>query len=191
MEINSLIKVYDDILPNDINNNLLDFCKNHLKYEESKIINPGSSGVVNFDIRRTYVSGLDILSDSMSSVHWGQFLSNVFWEGINKYKEDLKILDLSIESLGPPSILKYENTGFYTWHTDHCKNAPRTLSCVFMINDDYVGGELCFKNPDGSEEKNINTKKNRCIIWPSNFMYPHTVKPVLKGIRYSVVAWAI
>ena len=24
-----------------------------------------------------------------------------------------------------------------------------------------------------------------------NFLYPHTVKPVTKGIRYSVVAWAL
>jgi len=33
--------------------------------------------------------------------------------------------------------------------------------------------------------------KNRMLIWPSNFMYPHLVKPVTKGIRYSVVSWAL
>ena len=32
---------------------------------------------------------------------------------------------------------------------------------------------------------------NRMIIWPSTFLYPHTVKPVTKGTRYSVVAWAL
>ena len=31
---------------------------------------------------------------------------------------------------------------------------------------------------------------NRLIIWPSNFLFPHSVLPVTKGLRYSVVAWA-
>ena len=28
------------------------------------------------------------------------------------------------------------------------------------------------------------------VIWPSNFLFPHGVKPVKKGKRYTVVAWA-
>ena len=27
------------------------------------------------------------------------------------------------------------------------------------------------------------------IMFPSNFLYPHQVSPIKKGIRYSVVAW--
>jgi predicted 2-oxoglutarate/Fe(II)-dependent dioxygenase YbiX len=88
-------------------------------------------------------------------------------------------------------ILKYEQNGFYTWHTDHAAEAPRTMSCIYLLNNDYEGGNLCFRNPDGSEEWEIEVKPNRMIIWPSNFLYPHTVKSVTKGTRYSVVAWAL
>ena len=37
----------------------------------------------------------------------------------------------------------------------------------------------------------VEKKANRMIIWPSNFLYPHSVKPVTEGIRYSVVSWAL
>ena len=40
--------------------------------------------------------------------------------------------------------------------------------------------------------KIVRTKRpNRLIIWPSSFMYPHCVTPIEKGIRYSIVAWAL
>jgi predicted 2-oxoglutarate/Fe(II)-dependent dioxygenase YbiX len=29
------------------------------------------------------------------------------------------------------------------------------------------------------------------LIWPSNFLYPHKVNPVKKGIRYSMVCWGL
>jgi len=31
--------------------------------------------------------------------------------------------------------------------------------------------------------------KGRVIMFPSNFMYPHTVNNVEKGCRYSIVSW--
>lgn len=191
MEVINFLKVYDDVLPTRIIDNLLDFSKNFAKFEESKVINHGNTPVVDFNVRRTYVCNLDMLSKSMSVVHWGQFLSHIFRKAIDAYRKDLNISDLSIEIINTPIILKYENTGFYTWHVDHCRSAPRTLSCILMLNDDYEGGNLCIRDVDGSNEKCIDVRKNRLIVWPSNFMYPHTVKPVTKGTRYSVVSWAI
>jgi predicted 2-oxoglutarate/Fe(II)-dependent dioxygenase YbiX len=116
---------------------------------------------------------------------------NSFKSHIKKYITDLKILHLSLEEINDISILKYEDKGFYTWHTDHFAAAPRTLSCILLLNNDYEGGNLCFRNPDGSEEWEVEVKANRMIIWPSCFMYPHTVKRVTEGTRYSIVAWAL
>jgi predicted 2-oxoglutarate/Fe(II)-dependent dioxygenase YbiX len=65
------------------------------------------------------------------------------------------------------------------------------MSCILLLNNDYEGGNLCFRNPDKSGEWEVEVKPNRMIIWPSCFMFPHTVKPVTKGTRYSVVAWAL
>ena len=74
---------------------------------------------------------------------------------------------------------------------DHCKQYPRTLSGIFLLNNDYEGGELSFRNLDKTGEENIPVEPNRMIVWPSNFLFPHTVKPVKKGTRYSVVAWGL
>jgi predicted 2-oxoglutarate/Fe(II)-dependent dioxygenase YbiX len=109
----------------------------------------------------------------------------------NKIKTTDKDGNVVYKDIFDIEILKYENTGFYTWHVDHFATIPRTMSCILLLNNDYEGGNLCFRNPDGSGEWEVEVKPNRMIIWPSNFLYPHTVKSVTKGKRYSVVAWAL
>ena len=37
--------------------------------------------------------------------------------------------------------------------------------------------------------KKIDTRKGDLIIFPSNFLYPHKITPVTKGVRYSYVSW--
>ena len=32
-------------------------------------------------------------------------------------------------------------------------------------------------------------KKNSAIIFPSNFMFPHSVNQVIEGTRYSIITW--
>ena len=59
-----------------------------------------------------------------------------------------------------------------------------TLSIIGVLNDDYEGGELIM-----FEDKKIDTKKGDLVIFPSNFMYPHEIMPVTKGVRYSYVSW--
>ena len=118
---------------------------------------------------------------------------DIFKETNFEYMECVRenTIDFDWERISDINVLKYEQSGFYTWHTDHFAAIPRTMSCILLLNNDYEGGNLCFRNPDGSGEMEIEVKPNRMIIWPSNFLYPHTVKPVTKGIRYSVVAWAL
>ena len=86
-------------------------------------------------------------------------------------------------------MLKYSESDHYVWHYDGGTNYPRTISCVYFLNEDYEGGELCFQNPDGTGEFAIPVKENRMVIWPSTFLYPHRVKPVKKGIRHALVSW--
>ena len=58
------------------------------------------------------------------------------------------------------------------------------LSIIGILNDDYEGGELIM-----FEDKKIDTKKGDILIFPSNFLYPHEITPVTKGVRYSYVSW--
>ena len=76
-------------------------------------------------------------------------------------------------------------------HCDHIqslfdgeKKGIPILSIIGILNDDYEGGELIM-----FEDKKINTKKGDLLIFPSNFLYPHQITPVTKGVRYSYVSW--
>jgi hypothetical protein len=191
MEIKNFIKIYDEVLPWNVLSNLICFA-NILKFNPAKVGGTLEDGVeVNFNIRKTYTLGLSNLNSSISNVHWHNLLYSYFNKNLKQYQFDANILDYEYKNIFDIEILKYENTGFYTWHVDHFASIPRTMSCILLLNNDYEGGNLCFRNPDGSGEWEIEVKPNRMIIWPSNFLYPHTVKPVTKGKRYSVVAWAL
>tara|TARA_Y100001951_G_C11181429_1_gene206171 strand:+ start:53 stop:649 length:597 start_codon:yes stop_codon:yes gene_type:complete len=76
-------------------------------------------------------------------------------------------------------------------HCDHIhslfdgkKKGVPVLSIIGLLNDDYEGGELILLG-----EKKINTKKGDLVMFPSNFLYPHKIDPVTKGVRYSYVSW--
>ena len=58
------------------------------------------------------------------------------------------------------------------------------LSIIGLLNDDYEGGELIM-----FEDKKIDIKQGDLLIFPSNFLYPHKIDPVTKGVRYSYVSW--
>jgi predicted 2-oxoglutarate/Fe(II)-dependent dioxygenase YbiX len=59
------------------------------------------------------------------------------------------------------------------------------LSFVLNLNDDYEGGKLYFW-----EDYEVDLCKGDVIMFPSLFLFPHGVKAVTKGVRYSAVAWA-
>jgi len=189
MEIKNFIKIYDEVLPWNILSNLIRFA-NISKFIETQI-GGGGNPMIDFNSRRAFTLPLSNLDNSMSKVHWFNLLQFYFNINLKQYKFDANILDYDYKNIFDIEILKYEDTGFYTWHVDHFADIPRTMSCILLLNNDYEGGNLCFRNPNGSGEWEVEVKPNRMIIWPSNFLYPHTVKPVTKGTRYSVVAWAL
>ena len=58
------------------------------------------------------------------------------------------------------------------------------ISIVGLLNDNYEGGAFMCR------EKEIKLIRGDILLFPSNFMYPHEVKEITKGIRYSFVSWA-
>jgi predicted 2-oxoglutarate/Fe(II)-dependent dioxygenase YbiX len=191
MDIKSFIQIYDEVLPWKTLSNLIRYI-NKINFKEAMIVGDSNNEQIDFNIRKTYNYSLsNVYSKNMTDVHWASLLTSLFNSKLFEYKNKNKVIDFTCKQIIDIQILKYENTGFYTWHTDHCGDIPRTMSCVLLLNNDYDGGNLCFRNPDGSEEWKIDVKPNRLIIWPSNFLYPHAVKPVTKGKRYSIVGWAL
>jgi len=91
----------------------------------------------------------------------------------------------------PIKFIRYHPNQTMKNHCDHIhsmfdgerKGIP-ILSIIGILNDDYEGGDLVMFG-----DKKINTRKGDLIIFPSNFLYPHKISPVIKGIRYSYVSW--
>lgn len=114
-----------------------------------------------------------------------EMVFNVASQAIKKYNQQFS--NAIIEQDSGYDLLRYEVGSFYTTHTDSFKDRPRAVSCSFALNDDYEGGEFAFFN----RELVYKLKKGSCIMFPSNFMYPHEIMPVTSGTRYSIITWFI
>ena len=87
---------------------------------------------------------------------------------------------------------RYNKNQIMSKHCDHIqslftgeKRGIPILSIVGVLNNDYQGGEFIM-----FDDYEIKFKAGDLIIFPSVFLYPHLVKPVKKGTRYSFVSWA-
>ena len=101
----------------------------------------------------------------------------------------------------PCQFTKYNLNQYYDWHCDSGikeKKKIRKISVTCQLNDpcEYEGGDLEFdqrnyrpdqRDPDKHVFKCNNLKKGSVVVFPS-YMW-HRVKPVTKGVRYSLVIW--
>ena len=103
---------------------------------------------------------------------------------------------------------KYKLNQYYDWHCDswdlpydspntpqHGKIRKLSMTCQLTDGSEYEGGELefDFRNREPyTKKQNIKQateilSKGSIIVFPS-FVW-HRVKPVTKGVRYSLVTW--
>ena len=86
-------------------------------------------------------------------------------------------------------INRYGIDGFMSSHVDNIHHShgqqygyPQ-VSVLLFLNDNYEGGEIIVADNE------YNPTAGSALIFPSNFMFPHEVKSVTKGERWSVVSW--
>ena len=106
-------------------------------------------------------------------------------KAIQKYNKQFPYCEIEQDS--GYDLLKYKVGSFYKSHVDSAFNVPRAVSCSFILNDNYEGGEFAFFD----RELVYKLKKGSCIMFPSNFMYPHEIMPVTSGTRYSIITWFV
>lgn len=82
-------------------------------------------------------------------------------------------------------FLRYEDGDFFNEHNDDCPAFHRTVSSVMYFNDNYNGGEICFKHFNIE----YKPKQGDCIVFSSAFPYMHSVNPISGGVRYAAVNW--
>ena len=76
----------------------------------------------------------------------------------------------------------------------HCDNIHHShgqqygypqVTALLYLNDNYEGGT--FRVAD----KTVYPERGSAVIFPSNFMFPHEVKEITNGERWSVVTWVM
>lgn len=105
------------------------------------------------------------------------------FKGVNR-----DFFHFQLEKMSMVQLLKYEVGDFFNWHMDLGPGqiSTRKLSMVVHLSNDqdYDGGELRWNPGFGKVPQSQGT----VVIFPS--YVPHTVKPVTRGERYTLVAWA-
>ena len=161
-------------------------------WEKHEWYNPRTDSIYG----RSGDNELEVLSDHMFSFEIGkinEFIIENLHSAILEYVESFEFDWFgSWEGYSAIKFLRYFPGQTMQNHCDHIhdlfdgerKGIP-ILSIIGILNDDYEGGELIM-----FEDEKIDTKKGDLLIFPSNFLYPHEVTPVTKGVRYSYVSWA-
>jgi predicted 2-oxoglutarate/Fe(II)-dependent dioxygenase YbiX len=146
-------------------------------------------GEINKNIRNCQTIGISYSSIIQGNKDIRHKLDNAIFDGASKCIQEYnnKFPHCKIEEDSGYELLKYPKGCFYTEHTDSFKARPRAVSCSFILNDDFEGGEFAFFN----KELKYKLEKGDALLFPSNFMYPHEVMPVIKGTRYSIITWFI
>lgn len=99
----------------------------------------------------------------------------------------------TVKNIEPTQFLSYPVGGHYIEHNDSenfedgewKRIAPRDISLLFYLNDNYTGGELEFTQLG----LKIKPKTGMMIAFPSYKEFSHKVHPVTSGTRYSLVTW--
>jgi predicted 2-oxoglutarate/Fe(II)-dependent dioxygenase YbiX len=123
-------------------------------------------------------------------VEFEQMLRESIHSGVARYLAVAGSIRLSSD-LGF-ELLRYGPGQGYSEHVDSMPGSSsiygqRLLSAVLYLNDDFEGGELHFSR----QGLTYNPEAGSLVVFPSNFCFPHSSQPVLKGNKYAVVTWFV
>ncbi len=112
--------------------------------------------------------------------HYVHKLLQPVWEEASEY------IKTPIEFVEPYEIKQYTSTNFFSKHTDQynslSKDIDRKITISVQLSNDYTGGDLITLN------KICSKTKGSITAFPTNF--PHEVRRVLQGERWSLIGWA-
>lgn len=90
----------------------------------------------------------------------------------------------------------YDYNGRYDFHADLAYGESRgngsdmrKLSLTLLLNDDFEGGEFQINLGKEEDALTVPMHKGRVVLFPSFIL--HRVKPVISGVRKSLVVWTL
>ena len=120
---------------------------------------------------------------------YAEILKSYSYLAIKKYCQMFP--RLLVTDMSTPRLNRYNTGTIMREHVDHIhtifdgqrKGIP-SITILGGLNDDYEGGEFSICGRD------VPLKAGQIVIFPSNYIYPHGVKEVTSGTRYSFVSWS-
>jgi Rps23 Pro-64 3,4-dihydroxylase Tpa1-like proline 4-hydroxylase len=157
---------------------------------EPAYVRTNNENIIDKNSRDTgslYVNSYDQKVDNFSTPKDSFFssLSNLFLEKFKPLHDDYKAYyQTSTKTQESYGLLKYGIGQNFINHIDDIDNT-RKISMVYYMNDNYTGGEIVFPRFNLT----IKPEADAMIMFPSTYVYNHSVLPVTEGTRYSVVSW--
>lgn len=121
-------------------------------------------------------------------------------DSIDQYNEDFYGFDLFGYDYFQYTVYEGEKKGQYNWHSDLLygselgdtlhNSITRKLTLVMLLNEpgvDFTGGEFQLNTGKEDSAITIDLKRGSIVMFPSFVL--HRVKPVLSGVRKSIVIW--
>lgn len=193
-EITPGIVVYSNVIPNSENlYKDIEERMNSLKLKWGRALAaPGSSDTINYKTRDTnsigipYKGSIENLSSNSVSQNFFISLNNLFFEHFDPIEKDyMAMYKIGSDWHDTYGILKYGPGQQFTNHIDDSPKYHRRISTVYYLNENYTGGEINFPRFNIT----FKPKANQMIVFPSTYVYNHSVSPVIEGERYAVVSW--
>jgi len=167
-----------------------DWCKNLTQYMDIVCKNKATvlmndKIIEDTEQRNVYNYGL---TNSKQDTVYNKVLSDVIKNSIRQYlKSFTYLIELKMEGI---NLLRYVKGNFYNTHIDSFHTINRQISIIINLNENYEGGDIVFMHPTTRKPySKISLKTGEMLMFPSNFMYPHQVTKITKGVRYSCVSW--
>lgn len=188
------IVVYSNVIPNsdtlykDIENEMISA---KLKWKPAPV-KSGLEITTEYKTRDTdsigipYKGGIkEILSDNDSETFFIN-LNNLFFKNFDPIEKNyMETYKVGSDWHATYGLLKYGPGQQFTDHIDDNPFYHRRISTVYYLNENYTGGEINFPRFNIT----FKPKANQMLIFPSTYVYNHSVSPVIDGTRYAVVSW--
>jgi len=177
----------------DVCEQIVKDCKQNI-LNKATIYGSDKKGIDDPEVRKTSIHFIKDKDNKVNELAWH------FLREANKIQ-----FNYDLTFFQAIQFAEYKDGGFYGWHQDASgidpNNETRKLSLTLVLSDPnkFEGGELQFYNGDrpmedmgeitGKQVTNDINSQGSVIVFDSRDW--HRVRPVLLGVRYSVVCWCV
>ena len=164
------------ILNVNLNENLVKKLITYIKYKSREQMRVRLG--INTDIRN--VKGYTLNKDFISDKIYFRYITSIIFQYLPNY--NVIFSHNRARVCNQVDLLKYRPGGKYDIHVDYDLEAPRSMSCIINLNENYEGGEFRFFN---GQIKEIFTTGD-AMMFPAEPIWIHGTEPITKGVRYSI-----